>query len=78
MPDDADLPARYADGRFGPGDPGRPVGSYNRAPRRAALAILDHFEKIQDQFLERLADDRSLYVALLSRVLPRQVERVQH
>ena len=74
MPDDANLPARYADGRFGPGNPGRPVGSYNRAPRRAALAILDHFEKIQDQFLERLADDRSLYVALLSKVLPRQVE----
>jgi hypothetical protein len=31
-----DLPARHANGRFGPGNTGRPVGSYNRASGRAA------------------------------------------
>jgi hypothetical protein len=75
MPDDADLPARYANGRFGPGNPGRPVGSYNRASRRAALAILDHFDSIQGGFLEKLADgNRDQYIALLAKVLPRQIE----
>jgi len=70
-----DLPARYANGRFGPGNPGRPVGSYNRASRRAALAILDHFESIQGGFLERLsANNFALYIALLAKVLPRQIE----
>jgi hypothetical protein len=74
MTDHAYLPARHANGRFGPGNPGRPVGSYNRASSRAAQAILDHFETIQDKFLEELADNPYLYISLLSRVLPRQVE----
>jgi hypothetical protein len=72
MPDD--LPARHANGRFGPGNTGRPVGSYNRASGRAAQAILDHFETIQEKFLEELAENPYLYISLLSRVLPRQVE----
>jgi hypothetical protein len=73
MPDT--LPVRYADGRFGPGNPGRPVGSYNRASRRAALAILDHFDSIQGGFLEKLsANNGALYIALLAKVLPRQIE----
>jgi hypothetical protein len=72
--DDVNLPVRYANGHFGPGNPGRPVGSYNRASRRAGLAILDHFETIQDKFLEELVDNRYLYICLLSRVLPRKVE----
>jgi hypothetical protein len=74
MTDDANLPARYPDGRFGPGNNGRPAGSYNRASRRAALAILDHFEEIQDGFLAELAENRHLYINLLSKVLPRQIQ----
>lgn len=68
------LPARYADGRFGPGNPGRPVGSYNRASRRAALTILDHFESIQEELLNRVASNSERYIKLLSLVLPRQLD----
>lgn len=71
---DHNLPARYADGRFGPGNPGRPLGSYNRASRRAALAILNHFEAIQHNFLDKLEYNSAMYIALLSKVLPRQIE----
>ncbi|HEY2179220.1 MAG TPA: hypothetical protein VGH15_11615 [Caulobacteraceae bacterium] len=73
MSDSTQLPARYENGRFGPGNPGRPVGSYNRASRRAALTILAHFEATQEQFLERLAQSKDLYIALLARVLPKQI-----
>jgi hypothetical protein len=61
-------------GRFGPGNNGRSPGSYNRASRGAALAILDHFEEIQDRFLTGLAENRRLYISLLSKVLPRQIQ----
>ncbi|HEY2178271.1 MAG TPA: hypothetical protein VGH15_06785 [Caulobacteraceae bacterium] len=70
------LPARYSNGRFGPGNPGRPVGAYNRASKRAVLSILDHFEAHKDRLLDGMlvSDfDRALYVKLLSRVLPREL-----
>ena len=38
------LPARHANGRFGPGNPGRPFGSSNRMSRAVAEGILAHFE----------------------------------
>jgi hypothetical protein len=71
----ADQPARYANGRFGPGNPGRPLGSYSRASRRAAMAILEHFETHQEALLDRLVNRNSeLYCKVLGRVLPRQIE----
>jgi hypothetical protein len=74
----ADLPARYADGRFGPGNPGRPMGSVNRASRRAALVLLEHFQANQALFLDKMVDgsveNRRIYAGLISHVLPRQVE----
>jgi hypothetical protein len=49
------------------------MGSYGRASRRAALAILKHFEAHQEALLERLISDPDLYCKVLARVLPRQV-----
>ena len=68
------LPERYANGRFGPGNPGRPVGSYSHASRRAALTILNHFETHGAEMLDRMARDRDHYFKVLARVLPRQIE----
>ncbi|HEY2178458.1 MAG TPA: hypothetical protein VGH15_07740 [Caulobacteraceae bacterium] len=71
-------PARHASGRFGPGNPGRPPGSRNRMPSRAAAkAILDHFEANRDRLLDDLLarpDQRGLYIRLISRLLPRDLE----
>jgi hypothetical protein len=47
-------PARHADGRFGPGNPGRRPGSRNRASHRALTAILDDFHDNKDVVLPRL------------------------
>ena len=66
--------ARMSDGRFGPGNPGRRPGSYGRVSRRAAMAILGHFEVNEDEMLRRLAGDLALYFKVLGRVLPRQIE----
>jgi hypothetical protein len=71
------LPARHASGRFGPGNPGRPPGSRNRMPSHAAQAILDHFEANRERLLDELIarpDQRGLYIRLVSRLLPREVE----
>ncbi|HEY2178141.1 MAG TPA: hypothetical protein VGH15_06115 [Caulobacteraceae bacterium] len=70
-------PARHASGRFGPGNPGRPPGSRNRMPSHAARAILDHFEANRERLLDELIarpDQRGLYIRLVSRLLPREVE----
>jgi hypothetical protein len=73
MTDDT-LPARYPNGRFGPGNPGRPVGAISRSSQRAAIAILNHFEFNQEEFLHRVMRDPRTYIRLLAHVLPRQVE----
>jgi len=66
---------RYANGRFGPGNPGRPLGAYGRASRRAALAITSHFEKHAEGVLDRTAHyNKDLYFKIISRVLPRQLD----
>lgn len=72
------LPARYANGRFGPGNPGRPIGSRNRASNRVARNILRHFESNQDTILKQLStgmcEYRALYVRLLCHLLPKAGE----
>jgi hypothetical protein len=65
-------PARYANGRFGPGNPGRRLGSRNRVSTRVSLAILEHFEGRQDEVLEKLARSYVTdYIRLVARLLPR-------
>ncbi len=72
---ETDQPARYPNGRFGPGNPGRPLGARNRKPQRLANAILEHFQENQAAVLNRL--NRSFfpeYVRLVGRLLPKQVD----
>jgi hypothetical protein len=77
MSDTADttLPARYANGRFGPGNPGRRAGARNRVSHRAAMAILEDFELHRGEVLDRL---RRLftpaYFAILTRLLDRELQ----
>ncbi|MFI4934781.1 MAG: hypothetical protein ACHP7N_09205 [Caulobacterales bacterium] len=66
---------RYADGRFGPGNPGRRAGSRNRASQRIAMAILSDFEEHQADMLRRLrVGYMPQYVRLLAHLLPHRLE----
>jgi hypothetical protein len=63
---------RDANGRFLPGNPGRPFGSRNRVSKRVARAILADFEAHQDEVLARLRRwFAPQYVSLVARLLPR-------
>ena len=65
-------PGRHANGRFGPGNPGRPLGSGNRRARQVASALLADFEANQEELLEKLRRYYfSDYLRLIGRLLPR-------
>ena len=69
------LPARYANGRFGPGNPGRRAGARGRVSHRAVMAILHDFETHQATVLEHLRKDHSpAYFAILTRLLDRELQ----
>jgi hypothetical protein len=75
--DGSEAPAsgRGANGRFLPGHGGRPFGARNRVSKRVTRAILRDFEANQDELLPILRRwHMPQYVALLSRLLPRQTE----
>ena len=73
MPD-APAPARHANGRFGPGNPGRRAGARNRVSHRATMAILDDFELHKDELLNRLRIYHApAYFAILTRLLDREL-----
>ena len=75
MPDTPALPARHANGRFGPGNPGRRAGARNRLSHRAAMAILQDFELNRGEVLERLRRFfTSAYFAILLQLLDRQLQ----
>ena len=65
-------PARHANGRFGPGNPGRRLGSRNRMSERVALGMLRHFVKNEAQILHTLSCGHYLpvYGRLLGALLP--------
>jgi hypothetical protein len=63
-------PARHANGRFGPGNPGRPRGSRNRTSRRMALALLEQFEAQGAEVFASLSGNPQLCLKLLECVLP--------
>lgn len=73
---DGSRPApRDANGRFVAGNPGRRLGSRNRASKRAALAILADFEANQGELLARTRQwFLPQYLQLITRLLPRQSE----
>jgi len=69
------LPARHANGRFGPGNPGRRAGAQHRVSHRAAMAILEDFELHKDQVLKQLRIHYTpAYFAILTRLLDRELQ----
>ena len=74
MPD-TPAPARHANGRFGPGNPGRRAGARNQLSHRAAMAILQDFELHKDEVLQLLRRGYTpAYFAILMRLLDRQLQ----
>ena len=70
-----DPPARYANGRFGPGNPGRPPGARGRASHRVVMSILEDFEANKLKLLQSLRTRHSpAYFATLMRFLPPMIE----
>ena len=67
-------PARYADGRFGPGHAGRPRGARNRINHRVALSLLRHFEANEAAIVERITTHYfNEYLHMVGRMLPQEV-----
>jgi hypothetical protein len=76
MPDNplsSPQPARHANGRFGPGNAGRPPGARGRAAHGVTLAILEDFMKHKDAALAnaRFANPGT-YLNAIVRLLPTQ------
>jgi hypothetical protein len=68
-------PARHRNGRFGPGNPGRPLGSRNRVSRRLVLAILEDFEAHQEDVYECLRRQfMPVYARLVWGLLPKSAD----
>ena len=68
-------PARYANGRFGPGNPGRRIGARSRVSHRAVMAILEDFELHKDAVMKRLREYHApAYFAILNRLLERELK----
>ena len=75
VPSAARSPARGANGRFDPGNPGRRAGARGRVSHRATLAILEDFEPHRDGVLELLRRSCTpAYFAVLTRMLDRELE----
>jgi len=75
MPQTPALTARHANGRFGPGNPGRRAGARNRISHRAAMAILQDFELHRDEVLQDLRRGYPpAYLAILLRLLDRELQ----
>jgi hypothetical protein len=68
---------RDSQGRFAPGNAGRPVGSRNRLSQRVLRTLLTDFETHQHEVLHRMRHSFApAYLSIIARVLPRQVEVV--
>ncbi len=74
-PSDSPAPARHANGRFGPGNPGRRAGARGRASHRVVMAILQDFELNKTKVLETLRHTYPpAYFAVLNRMLDRELK----
>jgi hypothetical protein len=68
---DGSAPARQANGRFGPGNPGRRLGSRNKLTQRLVTSILADFERNRETVLSHLrAEHAAAYARLVARFLP--------
>jgi hypothetical protein len=64
-------PARHANGRFGPGNSGRPRGARSRMSSKVALGLLQHYAEHEAEILKRLNQFHfSDYMRLIGRMLP--------
>ncbi|HEV2365180.1 MAG TPA: hypothetical protein VGS12_13395 [Caulobacteraceae bacterium] len=71
-------PSRYANGRFGPGNSGRPIGARNRATQQALLSIMDDFEANKRVVLQRMREYFTTdYLRILASLLPSRIEIAQ-
>jgi hypothetical protein len=71
-------PSRYASGRFGPGNPGRPRGARGKLSRRIALGLLRHYERHEAEILERLSRGHfDQYMRLIGRMLPQAPDEAE-
>jgi hypothetical protein len=63
-------PARYANGRFGPGNPGRLAGARNRMSHRTVMRILEDFDLHSPVLLDRMRKSFTpAYFEILCRML---------
>jgi hypothetical protein len=63
-------PVRYANGRFGPGNPGRLAGARNRMSHRAVMRILEDFDLHSPVLLDRMRKTFTpAYFEILCRLL---------
>jgi hypothetical protein len=72
----SDDSGRDASGRFAPGNPGRPVGSRNRASHSAVMAILEDFERNRAGVLDCMRYMHTTsYFNTVARLAPTVLER---
>jgi hypothetical protein len=65
------LPARYENGRFGPGNPGRRPGARGRMGNRVIMAILEDFLVNKDLALKNARFENPIaYLNTLLKLLP--------
>jgi hypothetical protein len=73
MPDTA-APARHANGRFGPGNPGRRAGARNQVSHRLVMAMLEDFELHRKVLVDSIRRNYpTAYFAIMTRLLDRQL-----
>ena len=75
MTDPATPSGRSADGRFGPGNPGRPPGARNRVSRQLLIEIHKDFEAHKEELLGRLRSSYTpSYFNTLARLMPHMAQ----
>jgi len=66
-----DHSSRDTQGRFLPGNPGRPPGARSRMSQRVALSLLGHYLRHEADILSRLSRGHfDEYMRLIGRILP--------
>jgi hypothetical protein len=74
-PSDARPAGRDANGRFAAGNPGRRVGSRNRASHHVVMAMLEDFGRYQGDVLDNMRYMHlPRYFATMARLAPRVLE----
>ncbi len=71
----SDTPVARINGKFGPGNPGRPKGSRNKLAENFIQALYNDFDSHGVEAIQRVrADDPSTYVRVIAGLLPKELE----